>query len=151
MTTTLRLNTSHKLTGVDSTILITRCIVQELKPVSVLVPNVQIFEDIRLPHHLPLSQRMINKGYTSDSLTVEAIQSMDLSYGGPDTPPSSQQQQLSSATSKKPSTGSRMSDDRHSGKLPPIKSGRSSRNSRQGTALGVSRKWPSLVITDANR
>ena len=92
---------------------------------------------------------MISKGYTSDSLTVEAIQTMDLSYGGPDTPPSSQQ--TSSPSSKKPSTGSRMSEDRQSGKLPPLKSGRTPRGSRQGAALGVPRKWPTAVITSDNR
>ena len=112
-------------------------------------PPVQTFEDIQLPSHLPLSQRMINKGYTSDSLTAETIQSMDFSYGGPDTPPSSQQA-APSPGGKKPSTGSRLSEDRRSsGRLPPIiKSGRSS---RQGTALELPRKWPSVVVTDAHQ
>ncbi|KAK7112140.1 cilia- and flagella-associated protein 337-like isoform X2 [Littorina saxatilis] len=118
-----------------------------------------VFEDIRIPEHLPLSQRMINKGYSSDLLTVETIQHMDFSYGGPDTPPSSQQ--TSSPSSKKPSTistgrtysnlSSRNSDDRQSGKLPPIKSGRSSRlSSRQSTTPGTAKKWPTVVVTESD-
>ncbi|KAK3091715.1 hypothetical protein FSP39_022107 [Pinctada imbricata] len=43
-------------------------------------------EEIKLPSKMPLSQRMINKGYTSDNMTQEKLLSMDFSYVSSDSP-----------------------------------------------------------------
>lgn len=83
-----------------------------------------------MPKHLPLSQRMLNKGYTSDNLTPEIIRNMDFSYGGPDTPPSSQQ--ASNAMYKKVSLNFKAVEEKAHPKLPPIKSGKLSQMTRQG-------------------
>lgn len=45
-----------------------------------------------LPKGLPLSQRMLNRGYTSDTMTEEVLRNIDFSYGGPDTPPTTESQ-----------------------------------------------------------
>ena len=47
--------------------------------------------DVKIPENMPLSQRMVNKGYTSLNLTEDKLMSMDFSYGGLDTPPSAEQ------------------------------------------------------------
>ncbi|XP_076443223.1 cilia- and flagella-associated protein 337-like isoform X3 [Babylonia areolata] len=119
-----------------------------------------VFEDIRLPERLPLSQRMINKGYSSDTLTVETIRTMDFSYGGPDTPPSSQQLPSTSTLAPSPmlptSTSKRLSTVRalgESGKLPPIRSGRNARTSlgMNAAATAASKRLPTVIkVTDAD-
>ncbi|KAH9494635.1 hypothetical protein Btru_019804 [Bulinus truncatus] len=43
--------------------------------------------EVELPDHLPMSQRMKNKGYTGTNLTIDDVKNMDLSYGLPDPPP----------------------------------------------------------------
>lgn len=89
----------------------------------------QLFEDITLPRNLPLSSRMISKGYSSNNLTADAIRSMDFSYGSPDTPPSTQQG--SSQHLKKTLVTAKVSEERGHQKFPPIKSGRNSQNNQQ--------------------
>ncbi|PVD39372.1 hypothetical protein C0Q70_02002 [Pomacea canaliculata] len=88
-----------------------------------------LFEDITLPRNLPLSSRMISKGYSSNNLTADAIRSMDFSYGSPDTPPSTQQG--SSQHLKKTLVTAKVSEERGHQKFPPIKSGRNSQNNQQ--------------------
>ncbi|KAK7469672.1 hypothetical protein BaRGS_00036301, partial [Batillaria attramentaria] len=102
-----------------------------------------VFEDITLPQNLPLSQRMINRGYTSDNLTTESIRQMDFSFGGPDTPPSSQQ--MANAMPKKSSTGKGL-EERGYQKLPPIKSGRHSQSTRGAADNHLTVKKSSAVV-----
>lgn len=40
--------------------------------------------EVELPKNLPLSQRMINKGITADSINDEALKNFDFSFGDPD-------------------------------------------------------------------
>ncbi|XP_052262965.1 WD repeat-containing protein on Y chromosome-like isoform X3 [Dreissena polymorpha] len=42
--------------------------------------------DIKIPNNMPLSSRMISKGYTSQNLTEDMVMNMDFSYGGRDSP-----------------------------------------------------------------
>ncbi|XP_069124684.1 cilia- and flagella-associated protein 337-like isoform X2 [Argopecten irradians] len=55
--------------------------------------------DVKLPS-MPLSQRMINKGYTSDNMTEEMLRNMDFSYGNPDSPPSGDQEKKTTSVPK---------------------------------------------------
>lgn len=68
------------------------------------VPSVM---DIKIPDNMPLSQRMINKGYTSANLTEDKLLKMDFGYGGPDSPPSGEQGETAS---RKNISGTRQSD-----------------------------------------
>ena len=68
----------------------------------------QTFVDVKIPENMPLSQRMVSKGYTSLNLTEDKLMSMDFSYGGPDTPPSGEQGE--ETTRKTVVGGSRMSN-----------------------------------------
>ncbi|KAL4240997.1 hypothetical protein ACF0H5_001776 [Mactra antiquata] len=61
--------------------------------------------DIKIPTNMPLSSRMVNKGYTSNNLTEEKLMTMDFSYGGRETPPGEQGE----ATVRKNVGGSRVS------------------------------------------
>ncbi|KAK3593630.1 hypothetical protein CHS0354_025521 [Potamilus streckersoni] len=45
-----------------------------------------------LPKDLPLSQRMLSKGYKSENITDEKLINMDFSYASPETPSSEQQE-----------------------------------------------------------
>ncbi|XP_052783274.1 WD repeat-containing protein on Y chromosome-like isoform X3 [Mya arenaria] len=47
------------------------------------VPNVA---DIKIPANMPLSSRMINKGYSSTNISEETLMTMDFGYGGRDSP-----------------------------------------------------------------
>jgi len=47
----------------------------------------QTVMDIKLPANMPLSQRMINKGYSSTNMSEETLLTMDFGYGGRDSPP----------------------------------------------------------------
>ncbi|XP_060573290.1 WD repeat-containing protein on Y chromosome-like isoform X4 [Ruditapes philippinarum] len=66
------------------------------------VPSVM---DIKIPENMPLSSRMINKGYTSLNLTEDKLMNMDFSYGGRETPPGEQGE----AVTRKNVGGSRVS------------------------------------------
>ena len=69
--------------------------------------------DVKIPENLPLSSRMMNKGYTSVNLTEDKLMKMDFTYGGdPDTPPTGDQGET--PTARKNMTGSRanMRDDK---------------------------------------
>ncbi|XP_033741857.1 WD repeat-containing protein on Y chromosome-like isoform X2 [Pecten maximus] len=59
--------------------------------------------EVKLPS-MPLSQRMINKGYTSDNMTEEMLRNMDFSYGNPDSPPSGDQDKKSTSVPKSDKT-----------------------------------------------
>lgn len=42
----------------------------------------QSLSDIQMPTNLPVSMRMHNQGYTSDTLTMDGLRNMDLTYYG---------------------------------------------------------------------
>nr|XP_022317228.1 WD repeat-containing protein on Y chromosome-like isoform X7 [Crassostrea virginica] len=53
--------------------------------------NTKDVEEIQIPTILPMSQRMMNKGYDPESMNVDTLKNMDFSYGSPDTPPAGDQ------------------------------------------------------------
>lgn len=53
--------------------------------------NTKDVEEIHIPTILPMSQRMMNKGYDPESMNVDTLKNMDFSYGSPDTPPAGDQ------------------------------------------------------------
>ncbi|XP_048762594.2 WD repeat-containing protein on Y chromosome-like isoform X3 [Ostrea edulis] len=53
--------------------------------------NTKDVEEIKIPTILPMSQRMLNKGYNPENMNTDTLKSMDLSYGSPDTPPTGEQ------------------------------------------------------------
>lgn len=62
--------------------------------------------DIKIPENLPLSSRMINKGYSSKNLTEDKLMTMDFSYGGRESP----QGEPGEVTARKTVGGSRVSN-----------------------------------------
>ena len=53
--------------------------------------NTKDVEEIQIPTILPMSQRMMNKGYDPESMNADTLKNMDFSYGSPDTPPAGDQ------------------------------------------------------------
>ncbi|XP_062601746.1 WD repeat-containing protein on Y chromosome-like isoform X1 [Saccostrea cucullata] len=53
--------------------------------------NTKDVEEIQIPTILPMSQRMLNKGYNPENMTSDTLKNMDFSYGSPDTPPTEDQ------------------------------------------------------------
>ena len=62
--------------------------------------------DIKIPENMPLSQRMVDKGYSSKNLTEDKLLTMDFSYGGRQSPPGEQGE----VTQRKTVGGSRVSN-----------------------------------------
>ena len=78
----------------------------------------QNFVDVKIPENMPLSQRMVNKGYTSLNLTEDKLMNMDFSYDGPDTPPSAEQRE---EPVHKTVLGSRMSSRETKSRKTPLR------------------------------
>ncbi|KAK6170880.1 hypothetical protein SNE40_019170 [Patella caerulea] len=91
---------------------------------------------IQMPKNLPLSDRMLSKGYTSDNLTQEQLKTMDFSLVRPDSSLYGADEPLVKKTSSR-----RPSEDKQAGKLPPIKSGRWSRLS----SMNITKKTAALT------
>ncbi|GFO38221.1 WD repeat-containing protein on y chromosome-like isoform x1 [Plakobranchus ocellatus] len=89
------------------------------------------WKEIQLPEEMPLSKRMLDRGYTGRNLTVEYIKAMDFSYGIPETPASTasiphKPQTSNSSRGLTPGhlLSSASSRREKSARLPPIRSGR---------------------------
>ncbi|XP_035828989.1 WD repeat-containing protein on Y chromosome [Aplysia californica] len=99
------------------------------------------WREVELPDDIPLSQRMLNRGYTGKNLTINDIKSMDFSYGLPETPPQTRGQTPGNARGLS-TPGQPLSSRQDKGArllLPPIKSGRSksSSSSVRGSVGGL--------------
>ncbi|XP_064614731.1 WD repeat-containing protein on Y chromosome-like [Liolophura sinensis] len=97
-------------------------------------------ESVDLPRNLPMSQRMINRGYTSENLTQDDLKVMDLSFF-PETPTKDEEPR----PSKKSSTPRNYSEEKVYKKLPAIKSATSRQPSHLHNQILALRKQSTFI------